>query len=73
METSVRDAGFVTTGDGCRIAWRCDGPADAPVLLLSNSLGTGMDMWAPQLAAWTQRFRVPVSYTHLTLPTNREV
>ena len=58
METSVRDAGFVTTGDGCRIAWRCDGPADAPVLLLSHSLGTGMDMWAPQLAAWTQRFRV---------------
>ena len=58
MESSAHDAGYVTTGDGCRIAWRCDGPADAPVLLLSNSLGTSMDMWAPQLAAWTQRFRV---------------
>lgn len=49
---------FVTTGDGCRIAYRFDGPADAPVLLLSNSLGTDMGMWAPQMAAWTQAFRV---------------
>lgn len=44
--------------DGCRIGWRIDGPDDAPVLLLSNSLGTDMDMWAPQLAQWTRRFRV---------------
>ena len=47
-----------TTGDGCRIAWRCEGPVDAPVLLLSNSLGTDMSMWEPQMAAWTQGFRV---------------
>lgn len=53
METN-----FVTTGDGCRIAWRFDGPEGAPVLLLSNSLGTDMDMWAPQMPEWTQRFRV---------------
>ena len=47
-----------TTDDGCRVAYRFDGPEDAPVLLLSNSLGTTMEMWAPQMAAFTQRFRV---------------
>ncbi len=46
------------TGDGCRIAYRFDGPTDEPVLLLSNSLGTTMDMWEPQLAAFSKRFRV---------------
>ena len=35
---------FITTGDGCRIAYRFDGPEGAPVLLLSNSLGTDMDI-----------------------------
>ena len=49
---------FITTGDGCRIAYRFDGPQDAPILLLSNSLGTDMAMWEPQMAAWTQAFRV---------------
>lgn len=47
-----------TADDGCRIAYRFDGPEGAPVLLLSNSLGTTMEMWAPQMAAFTQRFRV---------------
>lgn len=49
---------FVTTGDGCQIAYQFDGPEGAPVLLLSNSLGTDMDMWAPQTPAWTAKFRV---------------
>ncbi|AGH50731.1 3-oxoadipate enol-lactonase [Sphingomonas sp. MM-1] len=53
MEKSV----FIA-GDGCRIAYRLDGPAEAPVLLLSNSLGTDMGMWAPQMDAWTRDFRV---------------
>lgn len=35
-----------------------DGPADAPVLLLSNSLGTNLTMWNPQIALWAQSFRV---------------
>jgi len=48
----------ITTLDGCRIAYRFDGPEGAPVLLLSNSLGTDMGMWEPQMAAWTQAFRV---------------
>ena len=52
------DTQIATTGDGCRIAWRFDGPEDAPVLLLSNSLGTDMAMWAPQLAAFSEHYRV---------------
>lgn len=49
---------YITTGDGCRIAWRFDGQEDAPVLVLSNSLGTDMSMWAPQMEAFSARFRV---------------
>jgi 3-oxoadipate enol-lactonase len=37
---------------------RFDGPEDAPVLLLSNSLGTTHEMWEPQLSAVTKHFRV---------------
>lgn len=48
----------VLTGDGCRIAYRFDGPGDAPVLLLSNSLGTNMAMWDAQMDDWTRDFRV---------------
>lgn len=43
--------GFARTTDGCRIAWRMEGNATGPILLLSNSLGTDMDMWAPQIEA----------------------
>lgn len=49
---------FITTGDGCKIAYRFDGPTEGPVLLLSNSLGTDMSMWAPQMEALSSRFRV---------------
>lgn len=49
---------FVTLPDGCRLAWRSDGSENAPPLLLSNSLGTTMDMWAPQVGPLSQRFRV---------------
>lgn len=52
------NAGQVTAGDGCTIAWRIDGPAGAPLLLLSNSLGTAMAMWEPQMAAFTATRRV---------------
>ncbi|MET7752662.1 3-oxoadipate enol-lactonase [Micromonospora sp. NPDC005367] len=41
-----------------------DGPADAPVLLLGGSLGTTCAMWAPQMAALAERFRV-IRYDHL--------
>jgi 3-oxoadipate enol-lactonase len=48
----------ITTGDGCRIAYRFDGPADKPVLLLSNSIGTDFSMWDPQIETFSQHFRV---------------
>ncbi len=54
----MSDGGHIVTGDGCRIAYRFDGPDDAPVLLLSNSLGTAMGMWEPQMAEWARHFRV---------------
>ena len=41
-----------------QLNYRLDGPARAPVLVLSNSLGTQLDMWAPQVAAFSERFRV---------------
>ena len=41
-----------------RIDHRLDGPADAPVLVLANSLGTELELWAPNLPAWTGQFRV---------------
>lgn len=50
--------GRIVTGDGCGIFWRCDGDPDAPVLLLSNSLGTTLDMWAPQVDVLARTHRV---------------
>jgi len=38
--------------------YRIDGNASAPPLLLSNSLGTSLEMWEPQMAALAARFRV---------------
>lgn len=47
----------VTLADGT-LHYQLDGPADAPVLVLSNSLGTDLHMWDAQIAAFTQHFRV---------------
>ncbi len=49
---------FITCSDGCQIHYRFDGPEDAPVLMLSNSLGTAMAMWEPQLTDFVKHFRV---------------
>jgi 3-oxoadipate enol-lactonase len=43
------------------VSYTEDGPADAPVVVLSNSLGATRDMWDPQVPALAERFRV-VSY-----------
>jgi 3-oxoadipate enol-lactonase len=37
--------------DGARLHYRTDGPAGAPCVVLSNSLGTDLSMWEPQAAA----------------------
>lgn len=44
--------------DGARLHYELEGRTDAPVLVLSNSLGTTLDMWAPQMPALLQHFRV---------------
>jgi 3-oxoadipate enol-lactonase len=49
---------LATMGDGVRIAYRWDGSQGAPVLLLSNSLGTDFHMWDPQIQALARHFRV---------------
>lgn len=41
-----------------RLYYVIDGPADAPVLVLSNSLGTCADMWARQVPELSKHFRV---------------
>lgn len=48
-------SGMAVMIDGCRLAWQLERPEDAPVLMLSNSLGTAMGMWQLQLAAFTRR------------------
>ena len=44
--------------DGCPIHVEVEGPERAPVLMLSNSLGTTLHMWDGQLAPFTQHFRL---------------
>ena len=43
---------------GDKFNCRVDGSPDAPVLVLSNSLGTNLSMWDAQMPALTARFRV---------------
>jgi 3-oxoadipate enol-lactonase len=48
----------VIDADGCPIHVEVDGFDGAPVLILSNSLGTTLHMWEPQVAPFTKQFRV---------------
>ena len=48
---------FVQT-DGARLYWRCDGADNAPVLMLSNSIGTDLALWEPVMPALMRAFRV---------------
>lgn len=50
--------GKITVSDGASIAWALDGPEDAPVIVLSNSLGTTRDLWIYQLPFLMQTHRV---------------
>ncbi|WP_336775993.1 alpha/beta fold hydrolase [Paenibacillus sp. MMO-58] len=49
---------FFTTGDSVRIAYRMDGTAGKPVLMLANSIATSMKMWDGQIARFKEHFRV---------------
>jgi 3-oxoadipate enol-lactonase len=44
--------------DGTPINVEIEGPADAPPLMFSNSLGTDLHMWDEQAAALKNRFRI---------------
>jgi 3-oxoadipate enol-lactonase len=48
---------FVEKGD-VRLNYRFDGPDKAPVILLSNSLGTNFSMWDPQATVLGEKFCV---------------
>ena len=43
---------------GARFHYRLDGATHAPVVVLSNSLGTNLAMWDAQIPALAQKFRV---------------
>jgi 3-oxoadipate enol-lactonase len=44
--------------NGVRIRALLEGPVDAPVITLSHSLATTLEMWRPQMQALLNRFRV---------------
>ena len=48
----------VITRDQARIDYDVTGPRGAPVVLLSNALGTTRDLWARQVPAWATDFRI---------------
>jgi 3-oxoadipate enol-lactonase len=48
---------FMDIGNA-RLHYQLEGNEEAPVLVLSNSLGTDLGMWAPQMPALIERFRV---------------
>jgi 3-oxoadipate enol-lactonase len=48
----------VIESQGCPIHVEIEGPVSAPVLILSNSLGTTLNMWDGQVDAFTQHFRL---------------
>lgn len=44
--------------NGAQIHYELSGPASAPVLVFSNSLGTNLTMWRPQVEALGERYRI---------------
>jgi 3-oxoadipate enol-lactonase len=48
----------IKVDDGCTIHAELEGPERAPVLMLSNSLGTNLHMWDEQKGPLTRHFRL---------------
>lgn len=44
--------------NGIRIRYRLEGKPGAPVIVFSNSLGTNLSMWDPQVSALGEQFRI---------------
>jgi 3-oxoadipate enol-lactonase len=49
---------YITAGDGVTLACREDGSESLPALVFSNSLGTAMRVWDPQVEALRPHFRI---------------
>jgi 3-oxoadipate enol-lactonase len=49
---------IINADDGCPINVEVTGPEGAPVLMLSNSLGTDLSMWDEQAGEFARHFRV---------------
>ena len=49
---------MINADDGCPIRVEVEGRDGAPVLMLSNSLGTNLHMWDDQIPEFTKHFRV---------------
>jgi 3-oxoadipate enol-lactonase len=54
----MRTETMIHTGDGVLLHVVAEGPEDGAPLLLSNSLGTDLTMWEPQIAVLASKFRV---------------
>jgi 3-oxoadipate enol-lactonase len=54
----MQNTSTFTTSDGQRIAYRVEGPAARPVLMLSNSIATDMSMWDGLMPRLLERIRV---------------
>src|SRR4249919_1108149 len=49
---------MITADDGCPIYVELEGRDGAPVLMLSNSLGTNLHMWDDQASEFAKHFRL---------------
>jgi 3-oxoadipate enol-lactonase len=49
---------IIKADDGCPINVEVEGRDGAPVLMLSNSLGTNLHMWDDQVPEWSRHFRL---------------
>src|ERR1700686_3657545 len=49
---------MIKADDGCPISVEVEGRDGAPVLMLSNSLGTNLHMWDDQAGEWAKHFRL---------------
>jgi 3-oxoadipate enol-lactonase len=60
---AAKTTGRMRTMSHPALAQEFAGPGDAPVLVLSNSLGTSLRMWEPQAGPFRRHFRV-LRYDH---------
>jgi len=55
---AANEESYFVAGDGCRIFYRFDGSHEKPVLVLSNSIATTLQMWDGQVEELSKYFRI---------------